>query len=168
MVGVVDGWEGSFGPSAKAAMIEGSKKFSKDLMKKYNIPTAEYATFTDFESALAYIKSVDHPVVIKASGLAAGKGVLLPERGEEEQALRDIMMDHEFGAAGDTVVIEERLEGEEVSLLCFTDGETIITMPPSQDHKRVGDNDVGPNTGGMGAYAPAPCLPPYLRREAAK
>lgn len=105
-------------------------------------------------------------MVIKASGLAAGKGVLLPERGEEEKALREVMMDHEFGAAGDTVVIEERLEGEEVSLLCFTDGESIVTMPPSQDHKRVGDNDMGPNTGGMGAYAPAPCLPPYLRRQA--
>lgn len=101
----------SFGPSAKAAMIEGSKKFSKDLMKKYDIATAEYETFSDFDAALAYIKSVNHPVVIKASGLAAGKGVLLPAKGEEEQALRDIMMDHEFGAAGDTVVIEERLVG---------------------------------------------------------
>ena len=92
-------------------MIEGSKKFSKDLMKKYEIPTAEYETFTDFEQALAYIKSVEHPVVIKASGLAAGKGVLLPAKGEEEQALREVMMDKEFGAAGDTVVIEERLVG---------------------------------------------------------
>lgn len=157
-------------------MIEGSKQFAKDIMKKYGIPTAEYECFTDYEKALAYVKSVDHPVVIKASGLAAGKGVLLPERGEEEAALKEIMLDSAFGSAGDVVVIEERLEGEEVSLLCFTDGESVVAMPPSQDHKRVGDNDVGPNTGfprfpavmcrGMGAYAPAPCLPPVLRREA--
>ena len=128
-------------------MIEGSKQFAKDIMKKYGILTAEYRCFTDYEKAVAYVKSVDHPVVIKASGLAAGKGVLIPARGEEEAALKEIMLDSAFGSAGDVVVVEEYLEGEEVSLLCFTDGEAVVPMPPSQDHKRVGENDEGPNTG---------------------
>ena len=154
-----------FGPSAKAANIEGSKAFSKDLMKKYNIPTAEYRTFKVYEEAVEYLKTVTYPVVIKASGLAAGKGVLLPEQGKEIEALNEIMLDKQFGDAGCEVVIEERLEGEECSLLCFTDGTHIQTMPPAQDHKRAFDNDQGPNTGGMGAYAPAPCLTPKQVNE---
>ncbi|KAK8791159.1 hypothetical protein WA158_005790 [Blastocystis sp. Blastoise] len=149
-----------FGPCQQAAEIEGSKAFSKNLMKKYDIPTAKYETFTDYNKAIEYLKSCDYKVVIKASGLAAGKGVLLPEKNEEIEALNEIMLDKEFGDAGCEVVIEERLEGEECSLLCFTDGTSIAVMPPAQDHKRIFDHDMGPNTGGMGAYCPAPCLTP--------
>lgn len=152
-----------FGPSQAAAQIEASKAFSKAFMQRHHIPTARFATFTDFREALKHLLSVDYPIVIKASGLAAGKGVILPDCADDaEAALRSIMLDREFGAAGDEVIIEERLSGEEVSLLAFTDGVTVRPMPPAQDHKRIFDNDQGPNTGGMGAYAPAPICPPQL------
>lgn len=135
--------------------MEGSKTFSKDFMKQYNIPTAAYENFDNYEAASKYLDTVDHSVVIKADGLAAGKGVIIPQSKEEAHAaLKEIMQDREFGAAGDKVVIEEFLEGEEVSILSFSDGQTIRSLPPAQDHKRIGDGDTGPNTGGMGTYAP--------------
>ncbi|ORZ22350.1 phosphoribosylglycinamide synthetase [Absidia repens] len=146
-----------FGPSKKAALMEGSKTFSKDFMKKHNIPTAAYENFTDFEKAKAYVESVNHQVVIKASGLAAGKGVLMPTTKEEAiEGLKSIMLDKEFGSAGDEVVVEECLEGEELSVLAFSDGYTVVPLPPAQDHKRALDGDLGPNTGGMGCYCPTP------------
>ncbi len=152
-----------FGPSRAAAQIEASKAFAKDFMQRNGIPTARYATFSKLDSAIAYLRDVDYPVVIKASGLAAGKGVILPETREEaETKLESILEKGEFGAAGSQVVIEERLAGEEVSLLVFTDGQTVRPMPPAQDHKRLLDNDQGPNTGGMGAYAPASICPPEM------
>ncbi|MGB8647772.1 MAG: phosphoribosylamine--glycine ligase [Anaerolineae bacterium] len=155
-----------FGPSRAAAAIEASKSFSKAFMERHHIPTARYATFTHFELALRHLLQVDYPIVIKASGLAAGKGVILPDCADDaEKALRSIMIDREFGAAGDEVVIEERLEGEEVSVLAFTDGVTVKPLPPAQDHKRLLDGDEGLNTGGMGAYAPAPACPPDLVQE---
>jgi phosphoribosylamine--glycine ligase / phosphoribosylformylglycinamidine cyclo-ligase len=148
-----------FGPSRAAAQIETSKRFSKEFMARHAIPTARFETFTDYLSACNYLKTVSYPVVIKASGLAAGKGVILPETLEAGlEALESIMVSRQFGAAGDEIIIEERLEGEEVSLLAFCDGVTVKTMPPAQDHKRLLDRDQGPNTGGMGAYAPAPVL----------
>ncbi|KAG4034124.1 hypothetical protein MFRU_003g00990 [Monilinia fructicola] len=144
-----------YGPSKLAARLEGSKAFSKDFMKKYNIPTAAYENFTNYEDARKYIDSISHNVVIKASGLAAGKGVIIPTSKEEaHQALKDIMLDREFGDAGDEVVIEEFLEGDELSILTFCDGSHMISLPPAQDHKRIFDGDQGPNTGGMGCYAP--------------
>jgi phosphoribosylamine--glycine ligase len=144
-----------FGPNQNAAEIESSKAFAKDFMRRHNIPTARYETFANFDAAVRHIENVEYPIVIKASGLAAGKGVILPETLEAARdALRQIMLEHEFGAAGDAVVIEERLQGEEVSVLAFSDGFTVKAMPPAQDHKRLLDNDLGPNTGGMGAYAP--------------
>ncbi len=147
-----------FGPSRAAAYIESSKAFSKPFMARHNIPTSRFAVFSDLPDALAHLHSVDYPVVIKASGLAAGKGVIVPDSPREaEDALRQIMLQREFGSAGDQVVIEERIEGAEISLLAFTDGKTVRAMPPAQDHKRLLDGDRGPNTGGMGAYAPVPC-----------
>lgn len=135
--------------------MEGSKAFSKDFMKRHNIPTAAYENFTHYESARKYLDSVGHDVVIKASGLAAGKGVIIPSTKEEaHKALHEIMLDHQFGAAGDEVVIEEFLDGDELSILTFSDGYSIKSLPPAQDHKRVFDGDQGPNTGGMGCYAP--------------
>ncbi|MEW5941954.1 MAG: phosphoribosylamine--glycine ligase, partial [Chloroflexota bacterium] len=146
-----------FGPSRAGAQIESSKAFAKDFMRRHNIPTARYATFRQFEQAVRYLESVDHPIVVKVSGLAAGKGVILPETMEEAKAtLKAILVDRMFGASGDEVVIEERMTGPEVSLMAFTDGTTIVPMLPAQDHKRLRDGDEGPNTGGMGAYAPAP------------
>ncbi|KAI8363837.1 phosphoribosylglycinamide synthetase [Choanephora cucurbitarum] len=146
-----------FGPSPKAAQMEGSKAFSKDFMKKHNIPTAAYENFTDYEKAKAYVESVDHKVVLKASGLAAGKGVLMPENKQEAlEGLKSIMVDKEFGEAGSEVVVEECLEGQELSFLAFSDGYTVVPLPPAQDHKRAHDGDLGPNTGGMGCYAPTP------------
>jgi len=146
-----------FGPSKAAARMEGSKTFSKDFMKKYNIPTARYENFSDYEAAKQYLDSVGHKVVIKASGLAAGKGVIIPTTNDEAHAaLKDIMLDKTFGGAGDEVVIEEFLEGDEISILSFSDGLTVKSLPPAQDHKRIFDGDQGPNTGGMGTYAPAP------------
>ncbi|CAN6629242.1 bifunctional purine biosynthetic protein ADE5,7 [Trichomonascus vanleenenianus] len=155
-----------FGPSPKAAKMEGSKTFSKDFMARHGIPTAAFGNFTDFEEARRYLESVDHNVVIKASGLAAGKGVLIPETKEEAiLGLKQIMVDRAFGVAGDEVVIEERLEGDELSILTFSDGYTALDLPPAQDHKRAGDGDTGLNTGGMGAYAPAPIATPALLEE---
>jgi len=146
-----------FGPSESAARMEGSKTFSKDFMKKHNIPTAAYENFSKYEEASKYLDSVDHDVVIKADGLAAGKGVIIPKTKEEAHAaLKEIMLDREFGTAGDKVVIEEFLEGDEISILSFSDGHKIKSLPPAQDHKRIGDGDTGPNTGGMGTYAPTP------------
>lgn len=153
-----------FGPKANAAIIEGSKVFSKWLMKKYGIPTAECETFDDLEKALAYVKSAPLPTVIKADGLALGKGVIIAQTLEEaEAALHSMMEDKVFGDSGSRVVIEEFLTGPEVSVLAFTDGETMIPMVSSMDHKRAGDGDVGPNTGGMGTIAPNP----YYTKEIA-
>ncbi|KAJ3329704.1 hypothetical protein HDU76_007345 [Blyttiomyces sp. JEL0837] len=157
-----------FGPSAKAAQIEGSKAFSKDFMRRHNIPTASYAVFTDIEAAKKHVKETykGGDLVIKASGLAAGKGVLLPETIDEAIAgLQEVMVSKEFGSAGDEVVIEELLIGEEVSVLAFSDGYTVIPCPGAQDHKRIFEGDKGPNTGGMGAYAPAPIYTPTLQAE---
>ena len=152
-----------FGPVAAAARLEGSKAFAKAFMAKHNIPTARYGVFTNFEDAVAHLKAVDYPVVVKASGLAAGKGVIVPENMEAaEAALRAIMLDRSLGDAGQEVVIEERLSGQETSIMAFCDGQTFRTMPPSQDHKRVFDGDQGPNTGGMGAYSPVPVVTPEL------
>ncbi|KAF1948704.1 phosphoribosylamine--glycine ligase [Byssothecium circinans] len=149
-----------FGPSQAAARMEGSKTFSKDFMKRNNIPTAAYENFSEYEKAKAYLDTVKHNVVIKADGLAAGKGVIIPQSKEEAQAaLREIMLEKEFGAAGDEVVIEEFLEGDELSFLTFSDGTTIRSLPPAQDHKRIGEGDTGPNTGGMGTYAPTRIAP---------
>eukprot|EP01039_Chlorochromonas_danica_P009330 gene9328-10298_t len=154
-----------FGPSARAAVIEASKAWTKDFMLRNNIRTARYRNFTDFEEAKAYILSADHRVVVKASGIAAGKGVILPSSKEEAvEAARDMLESHTFGDAGSEIVIEEFLEGEEVSVLAFCDGITAKGMPAAQDHKRIFDNDNGPNTGGMGAYAPTPCLTPAQYR----
>ncbi|SMB91643.1 phosphoribosylamine--glycine ligase [Desulfonispora thiosulfatigenes DSM 11270] len=146
-----------FGPSKLAAEIEGSKAFSKDLMKKYNIPTAEYEIFTEVEPAKDYLQDIGIPCVVKADGLAAGKGVMVCFTEEEAlKAIYEILLDQKFGDAGARLVIEEYLEGQEVSMLAFSDGKTIVPMVSAQDHKQVFDNDKGPNTGGMGAYSPAP------------
>ena len=156
-----------FGPKKAAAQIEASKVFAKNFMRRHHIPTARYATFRQFEEAIQYLNSVDHRIVIKASGLAAGKGVILPETVEEAKAtLESILVDKAFGEAGDEVVIEERLVGQEVSLMAFTDGTTVLPMLPAQDHKRLLDGDEGPNTGGMGAYAPAPIFTSDVMNEA--
>ena len=159
--GIVDAFAAAglrvFGPSRAAAQLEASKAYAKRFMCEQHIPTAEYASFDDFESAAAWVNAFGRPVVVKADGLAAGKGVIICETPEDAiLALRRCMLDREFGAAGATVVIEERMTGREVSVLAFSDGHTIVTMPPARDHKRVFDNDEGPNTGGMGAYAPVP------------
>jgi phosphoribosylamine--glycine ligase len=152
-----------FGPSKAAAQIEASKAFSKDFMRRHCIPTARYATFDNFPAGLAHLEKVDYPVVLKASGLAAGKGVILPKGiGEAKAALEMMLSGQAFGGAGNEVVIEERLNGPEVTLLVFSDGMTVKPMVPSQDHKRVFDGDQGPNTGGMGAYAPIPVCPPEM------
>lgn len=154
-----------FGPTKAAAIIEGSKAFSKDLMKKYHIPTAAYETFDDMERALEYVKSCKIPVVIKADGLALGKGVIIADSREAAvDGIREIMEERKFGASGDTVVIEEFLEGPEVSVLSFTDGKTVRPMVSSMDHKRAKDGDQGLNTGGMGTIAPNP----YYTEEVAK
>ena len=146
-----------FGPDKKAAIIEGSKAFSKDLMKKYGIPTAAYEIFDDMDKAIAYLQDKDMPIVIKADGLALGKGVIIAQNlSEAEEAVRSMMADKVFGASGDHVVIEEFLTGPEVSVLAFTDGKTLIPMVSSMDHKRAFDNDEGLNTGGMGTVAPNP------------
>ena len=146
-----------FGPKANAAIIEGSKAFSKELMKKYGIPTAAYEIFTDLEKALAYVDTCPIPTVIKADGLALGKGVIIAQtRQEAREAVVDMMANAKFGKSGSTVVIEEFLTGPEVSVLAFTDGDTVVPMVSSMDHKRAGDNDTGLNTGGMGTIAPNP------------
>jgi phosphoribosylamine--glycine ligase len=150
-----------------AAQIEASKVFAKDFMARHRIPTARYATFSNYDEAVQFLKAVDYQIVIKASGLAAGKGVMLPDTPEEAiAALNSILLDKTFGEAGSQVVIEERLIGQEVSLMAFTDGTTVVPMLPAQDHKRLLDADKGPNTGGMGAYAPAPGFTAEMMTEA--
>ena len=159
--GIVDAFEEAglraFGPRKNAAILEGSKAFSKELMKKYDIPTAAYETFTDADAALEYLKTASYPIVLKADGLALGKGVLICMTPEEaKEGVREIMQDKKFGSAGDTMVIEEFLTGREVSVLAFCDGTTIRPMTSAQDHKRAGDGDTGLNTGGMGTFSPSP------------
>ena len=171
MNGLVDELEAAgiraFGPRANAAEIEGSKSFAKDLMKKYGIPTARYEVFTAAEPARAYIRQEGAPIVVKADGLAAGKGVIVAMTEQEAlDAVDAIMEDHSFGDAGARVVIEEFMEGEEASLLAFTDGTMIRPMISAQDHKRAYDGDRGPNTGGMGTYAPAPVMTPEMTERA--
>ena len=161
VLGMVDALEAAgvpcFGPDKKAAIIEGSKVFSKDLMKKYSIPTASYEVFDDAEKALEYVKTAPLPTVVKADGLALGKGVLVAQTREEAvDAVKSIMEDKKFGASGDQIVVEEFLTGPEVSVLAFTDGVTVKPMVSSMDHKRAHDNDTGLNTGGMGTVAPNP------------
>ena len=169
-MGIVDSFKAAgleiFGPSKVAAQIEGSKGFSKDLMARHGIPTAAYAKFTDHAAAVAYIQEQGAPIVVKADGLAAGKGVVVAMTVEEAvAAIDDIMQDKIFGAAGASVVIEEFMAGEEASFFAFTDGKNILPLASSQDHKRVYDNDEGPNTGGMGAYSPAPVVTSDLYQE---
>lgn len=161
VLGAVDALEEKgipcFGPRANAAIIEGSKVFAKDLMKKYHIPTAQYEVFTDMEAALRYLDTAPVPTVIKADGLALGKGVIIAQtRQEAKEAVQSMMQDKVFGKSGDQIVIEEFLTGPEVSVLSFTDGETVVPMISSMDHKRAGDGDTGLNTGGMGTIAPNP------------
>lgn len=148
-----------FGVSSKAALLEGSKSFAKDLMKSYGIPTADFKVFQDPEEARSYIRNKGTPAVVKADGLAAGKGVFVCRTLEEAyRAIEEIMVKKSFGQAGQKIVVEDCLEGEEASFLAITDGETVVPFPPAQDHKAVYDNDEGPNTGGMGAYSPAPVI----------
>ncbi len=159
--GVVDAFEAAglrvFGPRKNAAILEGSKAFSKDLMKKYGIPTAAYETFTDPDKALAYLETARFPIVLKADGLALGKGVLICENPEEaRKGVRELMTDRKFGSAGDAIVIEEFMTGREVSVLSFVDGNVVKIMSSAQDHKRARDGDQGPNTGGMGNFSPSP------------
>ena len=155
-----------FGPRANAAIIEGSKVFSKNLMKKYGIPTAEYEVFDDMDAALKYLETAPIPTVIKADGLALGKGVIIAEtRDAARDAVRSMMQDKVFGKSGDHIVIEEFLTGPEVSVLSFTDGKTVVPMVSSMDHKRAGDNDTGLNTGGMGTVAPNPYYTDALAKE---
>lgn len=156
-----------FGPSKAAARLEGSKAFAKAIMAKYHIPTAGFEVFSDVPSAIDYVKKHGAPIVVKADGLAAGKGVVVATNEEEAlAAVYESMHEHKFGAAGAKVVLEDFLEGEEASLLAFSDGKTVVPMIPSQDHKRVFDRDLGPNTGGMGTYAPAPVMTEALRAKA--
>ncbi|CAM4455623.1 phosphoribosylamine--glycine ligase [Paenibacillus phoenicis] len=169
--GIVDVFEAKnipvFGPRKNAAHIEGSKTFMKDLLKKYNIPTAAYEKFDKYEQALKYLQSRPVPIVIKADGLAAGKGVTVAfTREEAETALKNIMVDKVFGESGSQVVIEEFLEGQEMSILSFVDGETVRPMVAAQDHKQVYDGDKGPNTGGMGTYSPLPHIADSIIEEA--
>lgn len=168
--GIVDKFEKEglkvFGPSQAAAALEGSKVFSKKLMKDYSIPTAEYEVFTDPEKAISYIKKIGTPIVVKAEGLAAGKGVIVAETVKKAvDAVKLILVNDKFGEAGERIVVEEYLEGEEATVLAFVDGNNIKAMVPSQDHKPAYDNDKGPNTGGMGAYAPAPIVTDKLMED---
>ena len=170
VLGCVDALEAKgipcFGPEAKAAIIEGSKVFSKNLMKKYGIPTAEYETFTDLNEALAYVEKAPVPTVIKADGLALGKGVIIAETHDDaKRAVISMMQDKAFGKSGESVVVEEFLTGPEVSVLAFTDGKTVKPMVSSMDHKRAGDGDTGLNTGGMGTVAPNPYYTPEIAAE---
>jgi phosphoribosylamine--glycine ligase len=163
VAGIVDHFKSlglpCFGPSAGAAQLEGSKSFTKDFLARHNIPTASYAVFTDIEPALAYVREQGAPIVVKADGLAAGKGVIVAMTlTEAEAAIQDMLADNKFGDAGARVVIEGFLEGEEASFIVMVDGENVLPMATSQDHKRIGDGDTGPNTGGMGAYSPAPVV----------
>jgi len=170
VAGVVDKFRAAgqriFGPTAKAAQLEGSKAFAKDFLARHNIPTAHYAVHTHVDEALDYIREKGAPIVIKADGLAAGKGVIVAMTlAEAEAAITDMLGEYAFGAAGARVVIEEFLEGEEASFISMVDGRTALPMATSQDHKRVGDGDTGPNTGGMGAYSPAPVVTPDVHER---
>jgi len=167
VAGVVDRFRAEglriFGPTAAAAQLEGSKAFAKDFLARHGIPTAFYAVFTEVEPALAYLREKGAPIVVKADGLAAGKGVIVAiTQAEAEAAVHDMLAGNAFGAAGARVVIEEFLDGEEASFISMVDGRTALPMATSQDHKRVGDGDTGPNTGGMGAYSPAPVVTPEV------
>jgi len=168
--GVVDHFQSKglkiFGPTQAAAQLEGSKAFTKDFLARHKIPTADYQNFTDVDQALAYIREKGAPIVVKADGLAAGKGVIVAMTQQEaEEAVKDMLAGNAFGAAGHRVVIEEFLEGEEASFIVMVDGKNVLPMATSQDHKRVGDNDTGPNTGGMGAYSPAPVVTPEVHQR---
>ncbi|MDZ4262073.1 MAG: phosphoribosylamine--glycine ligase, partial [Pseudomonadota bacterium] len=163
VLGLVDAFNAAglrcFGPTKNAAQLEGSKAFTKDFLARHQIPTADYQNFTEIEPALAYVRKMGAPIVIKADGLAAGKGVIVAMTlTEAEDAIRDMLSGNAFGNAGSRVVIEEFLDGEEASFIVMVDGKNILPMATSQDHKRVGDGDSGPNTGGMGAYSPAPVV----------
>ena len=167
VIGVVDAFRAAglpiFGPTEAAAQLEGSKAFTKDFLARHQIPTAEYQNFTEIEPALAYLREKGAPIVVKADGLAAGKGVIVAMTLEEaEAAVRDMLAGNAFGEAGHRVVIEEFLDGEEASFIVMVDGEHVLPMATSQDHKRVGNGDTGPNTGGMGAYSPAPVVTPEI------
>ena len=171
--GIVDDFQAAglkiFGPNQQAAMIEGSKDFAKQLMRDYRIPTAKYQTFSDFEDAKAYVLENGVPIVIKADGLAAGKGVVVAMTEQEAlEALEDMLLDHKFGASSAKVVVEEFLAGEEFSLLSFVKGNEVYPMVIAQDHKRIFDGDKGPNTGGMGAYSPVPQIPESMVQTAIK
>lgn len=166
-LGMIDALEAkgirAFGPNKAAARIEASKVFAKNIMKKYDIPTAQYSVFTKAEDALEYLTTCEYPVVVKADGLALGKGVLIcQDREQAEEAVRLCMCDRAFGAAGERILIEEFMTGPEVSILAFTDGQTIVPMMSAQDHKRIFDRDKGPNTGGMGTFAPSPHYTPQV------
>ncbi|MFT4920575.1 MAG: phosphoribosylamine--glycine ligase [Zhongshania aliphaticivorans] len=168
--GVVDFFQARslpcFGPTKGAAQLEGSKAFTKDFLARHQIPTGSYQNFTELEPALAYLREQGAPIVVKADGLAAGKGVIVAETlAQAEEAVRDMLSGNAFGDAGCRVVIEEFLEGEEASFIVMVDGENILAMATSQDHKRVGDGDTGPNTGGMGAYSPAPVVTPEIHQR---
>lgn len=170
VIGLVDAFEAAglrcFGPSKEASQLEGSKAFTKDFLARHNIPSGGYQNFTEIEPALAYLKEMGAPIVIKADGLAAGKGVIVAMTLEEaEAAVRDMLAGNAFGEAGHRVVIEEFLEGEEASFIVMVDGKNILPMATSQDHKRVGEGDTGPNTGGMGAYSPAPVVTPEIHNR---
>ncbi|PWC15315.1 phosphoribosylamine--glycine ligase [Brenneria roseae subsp. roseae] len=163
VIGVVDAFRDAglkiFGPTQAAAQLEGSKAFTKDFLARHKIPTAEYQNFTEVEPALAYVRAKGAPIVIKADGLAAGKGVIVAMTQQEaENAIQDMLAGNAFGDAGHRIVVEEFLDGEEASFIVMVDGENVLPMATSQDHKRVGDKDTGPNTGGMGAYSPAPVV----------
>lgn len=169
-LGMVDALEAAgipaFGPRANAAIVEASKAFSKELMQNYHIPTARYQTFTQLDQALAYIEAEGAPIVVKADGLALGKGVVVAATVDEaKQAAREMMEGHKFGDSGNTVVIEECMTGPEVTVLAFTDGKTVVPMPASQDHKRAYDGNHGPNTGGMGAISPPPQYTPEIAKQ---
>jgi len=171
VIGVVDAFQAAglkiFGPSQAAAQLEGSKAFTKDFLARHNIPSAEYQNFTEVEPALAYVRSKGAPIVIKADGLAAGKGVIVAMTLQEaEDAVQDMLAGNAFGDAGHRIVVEEFLDGEEASFIVMVDGEHVVPMATSQDHKRVGDGDTGPNTGGMGAYSPAPVVTDEIHQRA--
>ena len=170
VIGVVDAFRAAgltiFGPTQAAAQLEGSKAFTKDFLARQQIPTAEYQNFTDVEPALAYLREKGAPIVVKADGLAAGKGVIVAMTLQEaEDAVRDMLSGNACGDAGSRVVIEEFLDGEEASFIVMVDGKNVLPMATSQDHKRVGDGDTGPNTGGMGAYSPAPVVTPEIHQR---
>ncbi len=170
VIGVVDAFRDAglpiFGPTKAAAQLEGSKAFTKDFLARHDIPTGSYANFTEIEPALAYVREQGAPIVVKADGLAAGKGVIVAMTIEEaEDAIKDMLAGNAFGEAGSRVVIEEFLEGEEASFIVMVDGASVLPMATSQDHKRVGDKDTGPNTGGMGAYSPAPVVTPEIHNR---